>query len=90
MGYQMDMRFSAGKRGMFSALRSTGSLPVFRAWNSPRGRNTHAPRCHHYYRRYWTDRRLTLSGQLAGPQPVRAFGREILLCNLIALANFLR
>ena len=29
-GYQIDMRFSAGKRRMFSALRSTGSLPVFR------------------------------------------------------------
>ena len=37
-GYQFDMRFSAGKRDVFPALRSTGSLPVFWNWNIPRGR----------------------------------------------------
>jgi len=36
-GYQFDMRFSAGKRYVFPALRSTGSLPGFWTWNSPRG-----------------------------------------------------
>jgi hypothetical protein len=32
---RFDMRFSAGKRRIFPALRPTGSLPVFRTWNSP-------------------------------------------------------
>jgi WD40 repeat protein len=36
------MRFSAGKRDVFPALRSTGSLPVFWTWNSPRGRKAHS------------------------------------------------
>jgi hypothetical protein len=27
-GYQLDVCFSAGKRDIFPALRSTGSLPV--------------------------------------------------------------
>ena len=33
-GYRFDTRFSAGKRGAFSALRSTG-IPVIWSWNSP-------------------------------------------------------
>jgi hypothetical protein len=34
-GYEFDMRFSAGKRSVFPALRSTGSLPVFWTEESP-------------------------------------------------------